>query len=154
MFTTFPNSPHIWASEERRINHFNDETGMTCVRRHISQLGEADLIQQLWFIRASFTALNQVTNTSPKRTFDLARPQIRVSRERLLTPARAAGDWLDSHALWGENDATWIGLTIFRPKRETGSIYATTEQQVKKQARQSIIQHFVPCGATVQPVLA
>jgi type 2 lantibiotic biosynthesis protein LanM len=116
MFTTHPHSRDIWSSSNQRIADFFDESGMTLVQRRLQQLSEADLTQQLWFIRASLTTLTTVEEQTPWPSYPLTEPQNNASKERLLTAAKAIGDRLEALALRGEQDASWIGLMLLNEK--------------------------------------
>lgn len=119
MFTTRPNSRSIWSSSNQEIADFFDETGMSLVQRRIQQLGEADLQQQLWFIRASVTTLAMGEEQVKWSSYHLAEPQNSLSREHLLKAAFAVGNRLESLALIDQNNASWIGLTFIDQKHWT-----------------------------------
>jgi type 2 lantibiotic biosynthesis protein LanM len=86
-------------------------------------MSEKDLAQQLWFIRGSLCALaigeGQEEDTQWP-TYSLTKiPTILEGeqlRERLLTAACSVGDRLEFLALRGENDASWIGLSLLKQK--------------------------------------
>lgn len=119
MFTTRPNSRAIWSSSNQEIADFFDETGMRGVQRRIQQLSEADLQQQLWFIRASLTTLAMGEEQVKWPSYYLAEPQNSASREQLLKAALAVGDRLESLALRDEKNVSWIGLTLLNQKHWT-----------------------------------
>jgi type 2 lantibiotic biosynthesis protein LanM len=110
MFTTSPGSCDLWGGPDERIADFFDKRGMALVRQRIRQLSEKELSRQIWFIRASLMTLYmghaKRTNYAPSETETLA------DRDLLLNQARLIGDRLDSLALHGDADATWIGLTV------------------------------------------
>lgn len=116
MFTTRPDSRAIWSSSNQEIADFFDETGMSLVQRRIQQLGEADLQQQLWFIRASLTTLVMGKEQAKWSSYYLAEPQNNASREQLLKAALAVGDRLELLALRDEKNVSWIGLTLLNQK--------------------------------------
>jgi type 2 lantibiotic biosynthesis protein LanM len=111
MFTTRPGSRDLWGSSKQRIADFFDEPGITHVRWRMQQLSERNLVQQLWFIRASLVTLSTDTYHAHWPTYRLTEPQTMANRERILAAARAVGDRLEALALYGEHDVTWIGLT-------------------------------------------
>lgn len=119
MFTTRPNSRAIWSSSNHEIADLFDETGIRGVQRRIQQLSEADLKQQLWFIRASLTTLAMGEEQLKWPSYHLAEPQNSASREQLLTAALAVGDQLESLALRDEKNVSWIGLTLINQKHWT-----------------------------------
>ena len=84
---------------------------MSLVRRRVLQLGERDLAQQLWFIRASLATLSSDAGPVPGRAPRPAEPETCADRGRLLAAARAVGDRLEALALRDEHGASWIGLT-------------------------------------------
>lgn len=112
MFTTRPNSRAIWSSSNQQIADFFDETGMTLVQRRLQQLSEADLAQQLWFIRASLATLAMAEAQEKWPRHHLCETQNSASKEQLLAAAQAVGDRLETLALCGEHDVSWIGLKI------------------------------------------
>src|SRR5262249_6397184 len=76
------------------------------------QLGEKDLKQQLWFIRAALATLSRAEERAPEPTYRLAEPETVATCERLLAAAQAVGDRLEALALHGDQDVSWIGLTL------------------------------------------
>ena len=99
---------------------FFERSGLELVRDRLAALSETDLVKQVWFTRASLAAhranvfgveddvfapaadlgaANAATNTAAG-----------ADRGRLLAAAVAVGDRLESLALQGPQDATWIGL--------------------------------------------
>ncbi|MBD2249948.1 type 2 lanthipeptide synthetase LanM family protein [Nostoc parmelioides] len=112
LFTTRPNSRDLWTSSGERIVDFFAESSMALVQRRFQQLGEADLTQQLWFIRASLTTLVTVGEQRQQTSYSVIPVDDQVSREQLLKAAQAVGDRLETLALSSEQDATWIGLQL------------------------------------------
>ncbi|MBW4623886.1 MAG: type 2 lantipeptide synthetase LanM family protein [Cyanosarcina radialis HA8281-LM2] len=113
MFTTCPASEHIWTSSGQQIADLLDRPGLESVRGRVQQLNEADLERQLWIIRASFTSLD-LSADEPKRrsNYQLTAPTTIADRDRLLSAARAVGDRLESLALLGDGEVSWIGLAL------------------------------------------
>jgi type 2 lantibiotic biosynthesis protein LanM len=114
-FTTRPNSTDIWTGSNEKITDFFDETGMALVRRSLQNLNDADLRQQLWFIRASFTTFiihKEESKWQGWPTHLLPEPKNDVSREQLLAAAQAVGDRIEELALQEDNDISWIGLNF------------------------------------------
>ena len=112
IFTTRPDSRDLWSSSGERIAEFFEEPGLALVRRRVRQLSDEDLVKQLWFIRASLTALATGGEGARRASCHLTESQSAPDRVRLLAAARAVGDRLGALALLGEGDATWIGLTL------------------------------------------
>jgi len=117
IFTTHPNSRDLWSSSGERITDFLEEPGMAVVQRRMLQMSEDDLAKQLWFIRASLTSLATGGERARWRTFCLTEPQSVASHDRLLAAARAVGDRLQVLALRGEQNVSWIGLTLIDERR-------------------------------------
>ena len=111
IFTTRPSSRHLWSSSGQQIAIFFDASGLALVQRRIQQLSEADLAQQLWFIRASLTSLAMAEERAPWPCYPLTTPQTGADHKRLLAAARTVGDRLEGLALRDEHDIAWIGLT-------------------------------------------
>ncbi|HEX6292736.1 MAG TPA: type 2 lanthipeptide synthetase LanM family protein [Herpetosiphonaceae bacterium] len=114
MFTSRPDSRDVWSSADECIAEFFDEPGLALVRRRLRQMSEDDLKQQLWFVRASLATLAINLDQDQRPHYHLAESHQPVERDRLVAAARAVGDRLDALALRGDDDASWIGLTIER----------------------------------------
>jgi type 2 lantibiotic biosynthesis protein LanM len=113
MFTTRPESRDLWTSSGKQIPDFLDRSGLASVRERLQQLSQTDLNRQLWIIRASLTSLSQSTGQPKARnTSKQIDSQTTVTRQQYLNAARAIGDRLETLALRGEADASWIGLTL------------------------------------------
>lgn len=113
MFTTRPESKNFWTSSGRQIVNFLDEPSLVSVRRRVQQLSEDDLTRQLWIIRASLISLDFGTKEPKKNSVSqLTESQTVADRARLLAAARSIGDRLETLALWGERDVSWIGLAL------------------------------------------
>jgi type 2 lantibiotic biosynthesis protein LanM len=116
MFTTVPSSPDLFDSAGERVPDFFAQTGMNLVRQRVQELGEEDFARQEWFIRGSLTSLSIGTEYAKHRTYKLQDPRSRADRERLLAAACRIGDHLGSLALRGEDDATWLGVTLINDR--------------------------------------
>jgi type 2 lantibiotic biosynthesis protein LanM len=116
MFTTVPNSQDLFDSTGERVADFFAQTGMDLVRERVKELSEEDFARQEWFIRGSLTSLSIGTEYAKQRTYKLQDPRSQVDRERLLAAARQIGDRLGSIALHGEDDATWLGVTLINDR--------------------------------------
>jgi type 2 lantibiotic biosynthesis protein LanM len=119
MFTTRPNSRHLWNSANQQIADFFTESGMTLVQRRLQQLSEADLTRQLWFIQASLTTLSVDGDKAGWTRYHLKETQTPVTREHLLAAACQIGDRIETLALRGEEDVTWLGLTLIKARHWT-----------------------------------
>ena len=113
LFTTQPESLDLWTSRGECLPAFFAKSSLELVNECFQQLSEADLQQQIWFIRASFaSAAGQREPVSQAARPDL--PPFAVSsvldRERLLAEARAIGDRLCASALQDGEHADWVGL--------------------------------------------
>ncbi len=82
------------------------------VYRRLQQLGDLDMAQQLWFIRASLATVHLGLDEVNFPSYPILEPQTIVDREQLIAAARAIGDRLDFLAIRGEEDASWIGLSF------------------------------------------
>lgn len=119
MFTTRSDSCDLWTSSRQRIPDFFQESGFTRVQYVLRRMSDADLAQQVWFIRASFTSLSmdsasgwsgyQVTGSHSKK----------ANREEVLATACAIGDRLEQLALQDDETAMWIGLTLLNERTWT-----------------------------------
>ena len=117
MFTTRPDSRDLWTSSGQRIPDFLDQPSLAAVQHRLRQLDESDLARQLWIIRASLTSLHLSTEEQKSRSIaPLISLETVADRDRLLAAACAVGDRLESLALQGEQDASWIGLTLLNER--------------------------------------
>jgi type 2 lantibiotic biosynthesis protein LanM len=113
LFTTRPESKDLYASSGQKIADFLDESSLVSVQRRVQQLSEADLQRQLWIIRASLTSLYLSTEEVKEHSsYNLTESLTIADFQSLLLAARAVGDRLENLALRGEQDASWIGLTL------------------------------------------
>ena len=121
IFTTRPNSRHLWTSSHQRIGDFYDEPGANLVRRRIRKLSDQDRDLQLWFIRASLATLSNSDDGARKPMQRRARveasSQAPANRARLLAAARTVGERLEQLALREDDDLSWIGLTLTTSQR-------------------------------------
>lgn len=116
IFTAYSNSRDIWTSTGKRIPNFLNEPPLDLVQRRLNQLGEADLAQQLWFIRASLTTLVMNNNPRSWSSYSLTEPQHPVKREQLIAAACEVGDRLETLALNGEQEVNWFGLNLIKER--------------------------------------
>jgi type 2 lantibiotic biosynthesis protein LanM len=112
LFTTYPDTRHLYSSHGNCITNFFAEPCMEFVKKRIAGLGEKDLDRQLWLLNAAFATLTQGTGkTSWKSTF-LCTTHNQVTRERLLHSAQKIGDRLLEQAIQHGNDISWLGLHL------------------------------------------
>jgi len=112
LFTTSPSSRDLYNSSQERIPDFFDEPSMAPVHRRIQALSDHDCVRQVWFIRASLATLSssrEGTRHLVRRRIDEAAP---ADGQGLLSAACSVGDRLEELALQGEQDASWVGLTL------------------------------------------
>jgi type 2 lantibiotic biosynthesis protein LanM len=120
LFTTRPESMDLWTSSGQKIADFLDEAGLVSAQRRIRQLGETDLQRQLWIIQASLTSLYLSTGEQKRHSnYKLTESQTIADCESLLAAACAVGDRLETLALVGDQDVSWIGLTLVNDRNWT-----------------------------------
>jgi type 2 lantibiotic biosynthesis protein LanM len=112
IFASRPGSRDLVTSTGETIPEFFDRPGLEVVRERVAGLSEHDLRRQLWFLRASLVVLTVDLDTALWPSYAPRPPRAAASRDRLLAAASAVGDHLHELALWGAEEATWIGLTI------------------------------------------
>ncbi|MEA5552683.1 type 2 lanthipeptide synthetase LanM family protein [Anabaena cylindrica UHCC 0172] len=114
-FHTYPGSCHLWSSSGKRIANFFDASTMSSPARRLHQFSGNDLAQQTWYIRA--TLATTVTGDELKHD-SVSRPTISHSsntvavQSQFLAAALAVGDRLESLAIQGGGDATWVGIEL------------------------------------------
>ena len=94
------------------IEEFFPELSLAAVQRHVSRLGESDLERQIWFIRASICTQSKGAYRARPPARRAAVPDATINRKRLVGAAQSIGNRLATLALRGEDDATWVGLTL------------------------------------------
>jgi type 2 lantibiotic biosynthesis protein LanM len=112
LFTTKPSSYHLWWDQEKKIDNFFKKNGLTRVKEGLAELSPEDCQKQIWLIRASLAAME--TENVRKPNYIIHESGKEVSKERLLTAAKAVGDRLEATALRQEGKANWIGLRATR----------------------------------------
>ncbi|HEX7331906.1 MAG TPA: type 2 lanthipeptide synthetase LanM family protein [Pyrinomonadaceae bacterium] len=117
MFTTRAGSCDLWTSSHQRIPDFFQESGFSRVQRVLRRMSDADLAQQVWFIRASFTSLSMDSATSGWAGYEATEVHsTKADREQVLAAACAIGDRLEQLALQDDDGAMWIGLTLMNER--------------------------------------
>ncbi len=116
IFTTRPNSRDLWSGSNEQFVDFFDEPGMAPVRRRLQELSDRDLAQQLWFIRASLATLSSAKDRIQRPLSQSTVPSAPAEYDSLLCAARRVGDRLEELALRGDEDISWIGLTLANEK--------------------------------------
>jgi len=128
IFTTRVSALDLWNSAGHRIPGWIRVSGMSRARDRISEFSEEDLDRQVWFIRTSIATQSSLPpdKTHPSRPassftgtqYPQGRlsPQDDVARESLLKMACRIGDRLEQTALRGQDNATWIGLTLINER--------------------------------------
>ena len=120
MFTTRPATKDLWTSAGQRLTDFLDEPSWAAVQRRLQQLSAADLARQLWIMRAALASLSPNTN-GPKRYATTPQSAVRPVATHaglldddagLLAAAGAVGERLETLAVRGTHDASWLGLTL------------------------------------------
>jgi type 2 lantibiotic biosynthesis protein LanM len=112
MFTTQPSSCDLWSSAGTRIENFFKEPAMNAVRQRISQLDERDLERQLWFIRASLTALLNGEGAGGRQGYQPSQPKSSPESSSFLKAAIDIGNRLEELASQAQDDISWVGVTL------------------------------------------
>lgn len=115
IFTTCPNSRHLWSSDKQQISNFFTLSGLELAHGRIKALSENDLEKQLWFIKASLAPLSSSQHHHPQpHRLPLAKADYRkeLSSEIFLRVACSIGDRLEELAIKHEKYTTWMGLTL------------------------------------------
>ena len=112
IFKTRPNSQDLWIAAEEKLVNFFDEPSMNLVRFRLQNMSQEDLARQLWFTRAAISTLAMGDEQALMPTYHIAEQKTTATREQFLAAACAVGDRLEWLAVRGEEDATWIGLSL------------------------------------------
>ncbi len=111
LFTSRPNSRHLWSSSGECIPDFFDESAWAFVQDRLQQLSNADLENQLWFIRASLATLTSAVEQPKLQAYLPSQPKQAAECELLFSAAEKVGRRLESLALKSQDKAHWVGLT-------------------------------------------
>jgi type 2 lantibiotic biosynthesis protein LanM len=114
LFTSRLGSRDLEGAGGARWPGFFERSGLELVQQRLAALGEEDLAKQVWFIRASLAAhranlVGAEDEYGPAAELSAAAGTA-TDTDRLLAAAVAVGDRLETLALRGAEDATWIGL--------------------------------------------
>jgi type 2 lantibiotic biosynthesis protein LanM len=112
IFKTRPNSRDLWIAANEKLDNFFDQPSINLVQHRLQQMSEEDLAQQLWFTRASISTIAMGDEQAQMPTYYITEPQTTATREQLKAAACSIGDRLEWLAIRGEEDATWIGLSL------------------------------------------
>ncbi|MDI9546736.1 MAG: type 2 lanthipeptide synthetase LanM family protein [Chloroflexota bacterium] len=110
LFTSKPTTRDLYGAQGQVISGVLSDTGMAIVRRRVLALSEHDMRRQTWMIRASLGTLAPGIDRPPAMTHQLDDGNGGELRQRLLNAARGIADHLAASAIYGEEDAAWIGL--------------------------------------------
>lgn len=110
LFTSKPSTRDLYGAQGQVIGGVLSDTGMAIVRRRVQALSEQDMRRQSWIIRASLGTLAPGIDRPPATTHQLDDNSGGELRHRLLDAARGIADHLAASAIYGEEDAAWIGL--------------------------------------------
>jgi len=116
VFTSRPDSRDLWTSANQRIADFFDETSLDLVRRRLGNLGEDDLSRQIWFIRASLSALTRGKGRDKWGGSRLREPESVAGPGDLLAAARKVGERLGQLALRQNEQVCWISAKLINER--------------------------------------
>ena len=109
IFTTKPNSCHLWDSSNERLPNIFNQPSIKEVHNQLQKMDEHDMAKQIWLIKGSIAtlAIGQAHTYSQKWQYLNEAP---ANREQLLEAAEAIGSRLESLALRSAESVTWFGL--------------------------------------------
>jgi type 2 lantibiotic biosynthesis protein LanM len=112
IFRTIPASRDLWHGDQVVAADFFGRSGMELVRERIASLGEQDLAQQSWYLRASLATLASTAGRVQwlRSAKTAAIPE--ATPERLVAAARRIGDRLETLGRQTDRYATWMGLDM------------------------------------------
>ncbi len=112
IFTCSVASRDVRTSRGVLIEELLQETSLQSVRRRLEALGDSDLQQQVWFIRASFAAGVLGDPRSAWKSSELQPARSTPGTTMLLEQACAAGDRLMQLAAFKHDRANWVTLAM------------------------------------------
>lgn len=120
-FHTETDSLFLYDHANRQFSGLLGQSCLSEVKRHLRQLGESDLIRQLWFIQGAMTcheiSLDQGWNRPRLSLGDVDIPSANLDAQYLLN-AQRVGDRLVDLALVDPegSHASWLGLIFYQEK--------------------------------------
>ncbi|AKQ65936.1 Lanthionine biosynthesis protein LanM [Myxococcus hansupus] len=102
-------SRELVSSLGRAVPDFFSRSGFETVQARLGALGDEDLQHQLWFVRASLTALASGLEQQTQQ-YPMPRNVMDVTREQVLDAALRVGERLVRSARHGPHGVSWIGL--------------------------------------------
>lgn len=110
VFTTTPSSLDLFDASGHPISGVLLERGLDAVERCISNMNDADLDRQLWYIRASLATVAPEASRDPRSGYLTHLSGSSPGTVRILRTAREAIDYVYEQAVESADDAVWIGL--------------------------------------------
>jgi len=115
LFTTRPNTRHIFSSRADCITDFLVQPGIDIAQQMVLKLHEDDLERQRWFIEASFSSLLMEKKQLMWKRSTVTMPSGKeVTHERLLAHACRIGDRLCKLAAGDWRGVNWVGVTLMQ----------------------------------------
>lgn len=111
LFTTRPNSRHIWTSTGQQIPVFFAESSMDRVHRRLTQLGDKDFGLQKWLIKTSLMAFVKSAQSPSPTALELQSGE-RYHAAQFVEAARLIGDQLEILAMIHEESAMWFNVNF------------------------------------------
>jgi type 2 lantibiotic biosynthesis protein LanM len=111
-FTTRPASRDVWDSRERRFADYFAEDSLSSATRTLLRFDDADCRRQCGLIRQALvsTGAAAVAGSTAMRPEPVRKGP--AGADEFLDAAVGIGDRLRAQAILGEEDATWIGLSL------------------------------------------
>lgn len=116
LFTTFPDSRMVFASDGEALFPLFKLSGLDLVQRQLHRLDERDLCQQIWIIQTSLATPHMGSASQIEDTLPVNPTSQPVQREQLLHLAQALGTRLEDLACQKDESATWLAVKPFRTK--------------------------------------
>ncbi|MDT2236219.1 type 2 lanthipeptide synthetase LanM family protein [Paenibacillus larvae] len=114
LFTTFTDSLHLWDSRGRRILHVFKESSMDLVLSRLERLTPEEIRYQVSLMKSSlYTVHSDGEGTVPKYTEVISNKDKGVydgKKEKWLEAAEHIGELLQSRAVIGQDEASWLTL--------------------------------------------
>lgn len=93
-----------------RLERFFSDTGLGLTSRHLGRFGPADLAHQQWIVRAAMITLATDARSGRWVRYTPDPEACELSREALIAAAERIADRLETKAIRGGEEATWLGL--------------------------------------------
>ncbi len=112
-FSAKPNQTGLWDSRQKYIPDFFNSSSLVEVQKKLKNLSFDDRDRQIDFIRKAMISLKKTSpHHEPIKFSDIKLVTQNNEKSLLLEAALKIGEYLQAEAIWGTEDACWIGVSV------------------------------------------